>query len=145
MTKRLQHATKMNLLTNEERPVPTGYATTTEENQPSVRATGVLVNKKVSYDLVNDEIVNEEPSERAPGVLTTDLPGYSRTHQKSPATRLFGGRLWRSEQAPRGAGTTTEEFAPDVEEPYLRTEEPSERAIGALTTEEVAYDLEDDY
>ncbi|KAE8993092.1 hypothetical protein PR002_g20345 [Phytophthora rubi] len=49
------------------------------------------------------------------------------------------------EPSERASGVlTTEEVAVDLEEPYLRTEEPSERAIGALTTEEVAHDLEND-
>ncbi|KAE9107743.1 hypothetical protein PF005_g13749 [Phytophthora fragariae] len=58
--------------TEEERPVTTGYATSTEESPPSERATGVLANEEVAFDLKNDEIVKEEPSERAIGALTTE-------------------------------------------------------------------------
>ncbi|KAE9034823.1 hypothetical protein PR002_g7903 [Phytophthora rubi] len=45
--------------TDEERPVTRGYATTPEESQPSERAAGVLANEEVTYDLENEEIVNE--------------------------------------------------------------------------------------
>ncbi|KAE8902322.1 hypothetical protein PF003_g14137 [Phytophthora fragariae] len=48
------------------------YVTTPEESQPSERAAGVLADEEVTYDLENDEIVNEEPSERAPDVSARD-------------------------------------------------------------------------
>ncbi|KAE9345174.1 hypothetical protein PF008_g8894 [Phytophthora fragariae] len=111
--------------TKGERPVTVGYATTTEESQPSERATGVLANEEVAYDLENDEIVNEEPSERASGVLTTEEVAvdleepYLRTEE--PSERAIGA-------------LTTEEVAHDLENDCLRMGKPSDSATGDLTT-----------
>ncbi|KAE9200826.1 hypothetical protein PF005_g15200 [Phytophthora fragariae] len=111
--------------TKGERPVTVGYATTTEESQPSERATGVLANEEVAYDLENDEIVNEEPSERASDVLTTEEVAvdleepYLRTEE--PSDRAIGA-------------LTTEEVAHDLENDCLRMGKPSDSATGDLTT-----------
>ncbi|KAE9313857.1 hypothetical protein PR003_g19390 [Phytophthora rubi] len=118
--------TTMETTTNWERLATVGYATTTEGSQPSERATGVLANEEVAYDLENDEIVNAEPSERASGVLTTEEVAfdleepYLRTEE--PSERAIGA-------------LTTEEVAHDLEDDYLRMEKPSESATGGLTTE----------
>ncbi|KAE9338334.1 hypothetical protein PR003_g11552 [Phytophthora rubi] len=111
--------------TDEERPATVGYATTTEESQPSERDTGVLANEEVASDLENDEIMNEEPSERASGVLTTEEVAvdleepYLRTEE--PSERAIGA-------------LTTEEVAHDLENDCLQMEKPSESATGELTT-----------
>ncbi|KAE9316125.1 hypothetical protein PF008_g19094 [Phytophthora fragariae] len=111
--------------TDEERPATVGYATTTEESQPSEIDTGVLANEEVASDLENDEIMNEEPSERASGVLTTEEVAvdleepYLRTEE--PSERAIGA-------------LTTEEVAHDLENDCLQMEKPSESATGELTT-----------
>ncbi|KAE9185875.1 hypothetical protein PF005_g21076 [Phytophthora fragariae] len=118
--------TTMETTTNWERLATVGYATTTEGSQPSERATGVLANEEVAYDLENDEIVNAEPSERASGVLTTEEVAFD----------LEKPYLRTEEQSERAIGAlTTEEVAHDLEDDYLRMEKPSESATDGLTTE----------
>ncbi|KAE9012791.1 hypothetical protein PR002_g14710 [Phytophthora rubi] len=64
--------TTMETTANWERPATVGYATTTEESQPSERASGVLTTEEVAFDLEEPCLRTEEPSERAIGALTAE-------------------------------------------------------------------------